>query len=403
MSIPLITVQPDALETISDVTKGHTQRESFWISYKDLDHPTVYGDIDVYKANNQTELRPLGPLTAKQGNSHELTISYNSKQWLTRFPQKDYSQLDSNIMFTSIDVSPSNEHMLLGTSDGGLQLVTTDNGTIRRQLEGHIDHTVVGKFFPSGQAAISAGIDMQIKIWNLADSSNPRTLIGHTQSPVDVVIIGRGRNIVSGSKDSTVRLWECGSGQSIHTFKCDSPVNAIALADFNEHDLDIASKQSAPFEYDTEGKSLFVSDKHQVYLFDLRSKETEQNIVQDSEWNQVSALATNGRIVTFGSKSGTVTGYDCRNFKKPLFNFKKSNQEIKQLILYSSILSVISEDNVTISTNISNEVNDATYLICSNPANAGVMNSNGLYLAGKNGMALFYAYKKEIQKKENKN
>jgi proteasomal ATPase-associated factor 1 len=355
-----------------------------------LTNPVVYGDIDVYKANNQTELRGLGSLVARQSAPRELIVSYNSREWLTRFPKNSYSQLYSNpLHFTTIDVSPENQLLILGTSNGGLQVVTADNGTVRRQLEGHFDHTVVAKFFPSGQAAVSAGIDMRIKIWNLADSSNPRTLTGHTGSPVDIAIIGRGRNIVSGSTDSTIRLWECGSGQSIHTFKCESSVTALALADFNRSSDELPPRQNAPFEYDTDSKAIFAADMLKTYLFDLRSKEVQQAVTS----HDITALATNGEMVVLGSKNGVVTAYDCRDLTVPLFTFTKSDQEIKQLLLRSSILTIISEDSVSISLDVSEKsgLDCPTYLITSDPVNAGVINSHGLYFAGKNGMVRYFS------------
>lgn len=84
-------------------------------------------------------------------------------------------------------------------------------------------------FFPSGVALLSAGRDLQIKLWNLEDGSNPRTFGGHTKAVKDLALVldysvdvfgkGTGRNFVSAGEDSTVKLWETGSGKLVHGFE----------------------------------------------------------------------------------------------------------------------------------------------------------------------------------------
>lgn len=380
--LPLVTVQPEALQVVANVNRGTTQKESFWVSYNDQQNPTVYGDIDVYRSNG-TELRALGQLGARESGAHELTVSYQCKDWTVRFPKNEYRQLEAH--FTAIDVSPEGELLILGDSSGGLQVVTAESAMLRRQLDGHVDHVSVAKFFPSGQAAVSAGIDMRIKIWSLANSSNPRTLEGHTGSPVDVAIIGRGRNVVSGAADGTVRLWEVGSGQSIHVFTVEAPVSAIALTDFNDsHSSSSSPLQDAPFEYGTDGKAVYAADRFQIYLFDLRSKQVQLQFPVSG----TTALATDGNVVITGSAQGSVSCYDCRNLSALLHSFDKSPYEIKKILLHSNVITVISEDNVPVTMDLTSQ--RPVYLTAADPVNTGVANSLGVYLAGKHGLLKFY-------------
>ena len=59
---------------------------------------------------------------------------------------------------------------------------------------------------------LTASSDLSVRIFGAADGINPRTLKGHTRAVTALAIIGVGRQVLSGSKDGSVRLWDVSSG-----------------------------------------------------------------------------------------------------------------------------------------------------------------------------------------------
>lgn len=69
----------------------------------------------------------------------------------------------------------------------------------------------------------------------LQDSSNPRTLIGHTRAITSLHIIGTGRTILSTSLDGSIRLWDIGSSKETGCVRLTMPISAGII--FSEGNL----------------------------------------------------------------------------------------------------------------------------------------------------------------------
>jgi proteasomal ATPase-associated factor 1 len=67
------------------------------------------------------------------------------------------------------------------SSEGSLLIWLTENGMVRRNLDGHVFDVQICKFFPSGVVVLSGGADFRLKIWSAEDASCPVTLITHTK------------------------------------------------------------------------------------------------------------------------------------------------------------------------------------------------------------------------------
>ena len=88
----------------------------------------------------------------------------------------------------------------ISAGDDGLFVWETNNGLIRRSLEGHKADIYTARLFPSGVVVLTSGADMQIKIWSAEDGSCPVTLTGHKAAITDTAIVDRGKSIVTVSK-----------------------------------------------------------------------------------------------------------------------------------------------------------------------------------------------------------
>ncbi|CAH8861247.1 unnamed protein product [Trichobilharzia szidati] len=163
-----------------------------------------------------------------------LQLSSHSPQISKFFQRPDscYDLLSSTAKnprshLSSFDVSPSGELFIASFSGPALKLYESQTGIVRRSLEGHVGDILTSKFFPSGLVALTAGSDMQLKIWCLITGRCAATLAprcagavtgintgsksepgGHRAGILDTAIIDRGRNIASIDRLGWLRLWD---------------------------------------------------------------------------------------------------------------------------------------------------------------------------------------------------
>jgi WD40 repeat protein len=73
-------------------------------------------------------------------------------------------------------------------------------------------------FSPDGSQVLSGSYDRTVKLWDAATGRVIRTYTGHTGLVTSVAFSPDGRQILSGSGDRTVKLWDTVTGEVIRTF-----------------------------------------------------------------------------------------------------------------------------------------------------------------------------------------
>ncbi|KAJ3039875.1 hypothetical protein HDV00_011657 [Rhizophlyctis rosea] len=233
----------------------------------------------------------------------------------------------------SIGASPGGALISVGGDNGMLQLVDGSDGSIRRELTGHVGDLTTTRFFPSGQVILSGATDLQVKIWGL-DGSNPVTLKGHTRGISDTAIIDRGRNVITCGKDGTAKLWLCASGENIATLSPEGgPVLCMALGD-DEAGV-IQKEPDDPREFGTRGKMVFLGCQNgSVVAYDLgtKSKTLTIPLTPSTPITAIHACTARGLLVV-GTQSGLVELYDYATTTDtsthlPLASFKRNDAAI---------------------------------------------------------------------------
>ncbi|KZV88289.1 WD40 repeat-like protein [Exidia glandulosa HHB12029] len=90
-----------------------------------------------------------------------------------------------------------------------------DNPYHERLLEGH-DHAVRA-LAARGRTLVSGSYDCTVRVWDIITGDCKWVLVGHTQKVYSVVMDHARGQVCSGSMDGTVRVWSLATGQCEHT------------------------------------------------------------------------------------------------------------------------------------------------------------------------------------------
>ena len=76
---------------------------------------------------------------------------------------------------------------------------------------GHTDLVRSVTFSPDGKQIVSGSNDRSVQVWDASTGNNLKILKGHTNWVASVAFSPDGKQIVSGSDDNSVRVWDFGS------------------------------------------------------------------------------------------------------------------------------------------------------------------------------------------------
>jgi len=109
-----------------------------------------------------------------------------------------------------------------GSWDRTVRLWDAATGALQQTLEGHTESVASVAFSPESVASVafspdskqivSGSWDRTVRLWDAATGALQQTLEGHTELVASVAFSPDGKQVVSGSGDRTVRLWDTATG-----------------------------------------------------------------------------------------------------------------------------------------------------------------------------------------------
>lgn len=149
----------------------------------------------------------------------------------------------------SLAFSPDSDIIAAGDVDGTVKILSTEKRKQIASLVGHdlapSDITEPGSvltlaFSPDGETLASGSRDTTIRLWNTKTTYHKVTLTGHSGWVTTVVFSSDGKTIASGatythwSSDSSIRLWDAKTGKHVRTIETPNLVRLLAFSPDNE-------------------------------------------------------------------------------------------------------------------------------------------------------------------------
>ena len=82
---------------------------------------------------------------------------------------------------------------------------------------------------PDGSQVVSGSMDNTVKVWDLKGGKALKTLEGHTNIVFAVAVTPDSSRVVSGSMDNTVKIWNLENESIIASYRGDGPITACTI------------------------------------------------------------------------------------------------------------------------------------------------------------------------------
>lgn len=185
---------------------------------------------------------------------------------------------------SSIAFSPDGKSVISGGSGSDIRLWNRGAGVGQSIAEGStVIHSVA---FSPDSKMIAAGNHNTVQLWNIASGAGLHSLEKHFYPVNSVAFSPAGNTLVSGSDDSTFKLWAMPSGEALRTIKDNPDSKNVTSVAFSPDGKTIASgsaDKSLKLWNAVDGKNLHILKGHTQQLTSVAFSPDGKTVVSASQ------------------------------------------------------------------------------------------------------------------------
>jgi WD40 repeat protein len=162
--------------------------------------------------------------------------------------------------------------------------------TVSGTLEGHTAAVYSAAYTPDGKNIVTGSFDSTVKIWDASTRKAIKTLEGHTGLVLSVALDPAGKRIVTGSLDKSARIWDMpGTLAPTKSIADSARINAFALK--------------------PDGKAALTASGKTITLWNLADGKATKTVIAASEVESLNWKADSSQFAA-GLKGGTIQLYN---------------------------------------------------------------------------------------------
>src|SRR5574341_1310299 len=151
-------------------------------------------------------------------------------------------------------------------------------------------------FSPDGRYVLTGSRDSTARLWDAQLGEAVRTLTGHIKAVTSVAFSPDGKYALTGSWDKTARLWDIHTGQVVRSFAgLAGPVTSVAFS--------------------PDGEYLLISNDMTAQLWSAEFGLLARTFTTDVVWS--AAFSPDGKYVLVGDRAGIARLWDFDMLVKP--------------------------------------------------------------------------------------
>ncbi len=112
-----------------------------------------------------------------------------------------------------VTVSPDGRKIATASWDSTVKIWDAASGQVVTTLQGHVSEVYACAFSPDSQLLATAGYDGIVRVWRTVNWQLQNALEGHTEAVLAVAFSADGQRLASAGWDRTVKLWRVSDGQ----------------------------------------------------------------------------------------------------------------------------------------------------------------------------------------------
>lgn len=192
-------------------------------------------------------------------------------------------------VITSLTFGPEGKTVVAGTESGTIRISSLEDGktTLGMKSAGAI-HAITSQ--PEGAQLLIADADNVIRVWNWSDVQAPVAegtevskpvleIKGHSQPITALKVLSARKELLSGSRDATVRLWNLVDGKQLFSQNAGGVVTAIASTSDGGH-LAGAAENKTTTVWDRAGKKLATIQGNQLLASEVQLRTDNQTVAK---------------------------------------------------------------------------------------------------------------------------